>query len=311
MEDKTKNTIVDISFVLTNLIMFFVLAFTGLLNLMSFNMIAFTLIVPFIVANAFLIDYFKKSKINFYYKKHVNICRVIAITLTVIICGSPIIMVFFNRTKPFYHLKQAVYSCGLRNICEWRTREFPDFLPWECEDYYFRIKAPAPFPEATDTYACVSFYTDKQTMKKYERDLSFYYLGNPYTKVFDDSIKKVYIEDDMIYAKNQKQLDKWYRDECLRVFNERIDECLKLFDDIPMFSLKIRCMKTRWGVNNVTRRIITLNSELLRKATTLIDYVIIHELCHFYEANHSSRFWKQVELRYPKYKEARKRMKVE
>lgn len=151
----------------------------------------------------------------------------------------------------------------------------------------------------------------ESAMKKYERDLSFYYLGNPYTKVFDDSIKKVYIEDDMIYAKNQKQLDKWYKDECLRVFNERIDECLKLFDDIPMFSLKIRCMKTRWGVNNVTRRIITLNSELLKKATTLIDYVIIHELCHFYEANHSSRFWKQVELRYPKYKEARKRMKVE
>lgn len=148
-------------------------------------------------------------------------------------------------------------------------------------------------------------------MKRFERDLFFYYLGNPYTKVFDDSVKKVYIDDDMIYAKNQKQLDKWYKDECLRVFNERIDECLKLFNDIPMFSLKIRSMKTRWGVNNVTRRIITLNSELLKKAITLIDYVIIHELCHFYEANHSSRFWKQVELRYPKYKEARKRMKVE
>ena len=148
-------------------------------------------------------------------------------------------------------------------------------------------------------------------IKRFERDLSFYYLGNPYTKVFDESVKKVYIEDDMIYAKNQKQLDKWYKDECIKVFNERIDECLKLFDDIPMFSLKIRTMKTRWGVNNVTRRIITLNSELLKKAPTLIDYVIIHELCHFYEANHSSRFWAQVEKRYPYYKLARKRLRVE
>lgn len=172
MEDKTKNTIVDISFVLTNLIMFFVLAFTGLLNLMSFNLIAFTLIVPFIVANAFLIDYFKKSKINFYYKKHVNICRVIAVTLTLIIFGSPLMVLFFNRTKPFYHLKQAVYSCGYRSVIEQRTKEFPDFLPLECEDYYFRIKAPAPFPEATDTYACVSFYTDEETMKKYEQEFA-------------------------------------------------------------------------------------------------------------------------------------------
>ena len=148
-------------------------------------------------------------------------------------------------------------------------------------------------------------------MKKYERDLSFYYLGNPYTKVLDDNIKKVYLDDGMIYAKNDKQLDKWYKEECIRVFNERIDECLKLFDDIPMFSLKIRNMKTRWGVNNVTRRIITLNSELLKKDVTLIDYVIIHEICHFYEANHSSRFWKQVEKRYPNHKLARKRLKVE
>lgn len=215
MEDKTKNTIVDISFVLTNLIMFFVLAFTGLLNLMSFNMIAFTLIVPFIVANAFLIDYFKKSKINFYYKKHVNICRVIAITLTVIICGSPIIMVFFNRTKPFYHLKQAVYSCGLRNICEWRTREFPDFLPWECEDYYFRIKAPAPFPEATDTYACVSFYTDKQTMKKYEQE----FAEKGYETVNDDkTFEDIMLENGVDISELTEYCDdmEWVVDTYLR-----------------------------------------------------------------------------------------------
>ena len=70
-------------------------------------------------------------------------------------------------------------------------------------------------------------------------------------------------------------------------------------------------MKTRWGVNNVTKRIITLNSELLKKDVTLIDYVIIHELCHFYEANHSNRFWMQVEKRYPYYKLARKRLREE
>ena len=70
-------------------------------------------------------------------------------------------------------------------------------------------------------------------------------------------------------------------------------------------------MKTRWGVCNRSSNVITLNTELLKKEIDLIDYVIIHELCHFYEANHSSRFWKQVEKRYPKYKEARKRMKVE
>lgn len=150
-----------------------------------------------------------------------------------------------------------------------------------------------------------------QSEKKNETNNHFYYLGEPYTKVFDETIKKVYMEDSFIYAKNEKQFDKWYKEECMKIFTERVNRCLEMFKDIPRFQLKVRMMKTRWGVNNVTKKIITLNSELLKKDVTLIDYVIIHEICHFYEANHSSRFWAQVEKRYPYYKLARKRLRVE
>ena len=150
-----------------------------------------------------------------------------------------------------------------------------------------------------------------QSEKRNENNNHFYYLGDPYTKVIDETIKKVYIEDEYIYTKNDKMLDKWYKEECMKIFTERVNRCLEMFNDVPSFALKVRTMKTRWGVNNVTKRIITLNSELLKKDVTLIDYVIIHEICHFYEANHSSRFWAQVEKRYPYYKLARKRLRVE
>lgn len=143
-------------------------------------------------------------------------------------------------------------------------------------------------------------------VKQSEKALQFYYLGKPYTKVFDETVKKVELDDGMIYAKNERMLELWYKKECERVFSERINICLGDFVNIPKFSLKIRNMKTRWGVNNVTKKIITLNSELLKKDVSLIDYVIVHELCHFYEANHSARFWYQVSLRYPEYKRARK-----
>ena len=115
----------------------------------------------------------------------------------------------------------------------------------------------------------------------------------------------------MIYVKDNKMLDKWYKEECLKIFKDRIKAQLENFKGIPNFSLRVRKMKTRWGVNNVTKKIITLNSELLHKDVSLIDYVIVHELCHFYEANHSKRFWLEVEKRYPYYKLARKRMRVE
>lgn len=79
-----------------------------------------------------------------------------------------------------------------------------------------------------------------------------------------------------------------------------------MFEDLPEFTLRIRKMKTRWGVCNFTKKIITLNSELITKDISLIDYVIIHELCHFKHQNHSPLFWQEVEKYYPYYKKARK-----
>ncbi len=148
-------------------------------------------------------------------------------------------------------------------------------------------------------------------LNKKETDSKYHYLGEIYTIVYDSNITKTYIKDNMIFTKDNKSLAKWEHNECLNIFKSRINAMLENFYNIPEFSLRIRKMKTRWGVNNVTKRIITLNSELLKKDVTLIDYVIVHELCHFYEANHSHRFWAEVAKRYPYYKLARKRLRVE
>ncbi len=161
----------------------------------------------------------------------------------------------------------------------------------------------------TNEKALLKMY--EKFLKQSENNNNFYYLGEPYTIVIDDNVKKVFIDQDMVYTNSEKMLDKWYKNEALKIFEERLKAQVVNFNDIPEFTWKIRKMTTRWGVNNVTKRVITLNSELLKKDVTLIDYVIVHELCHFYEANHSSRFWAQVEKRYPYYKLARKRLRVE
>ena len=149
----------------------------------------------------------------------------------------------------------------------------------------------------------------EKQLKVMDRNLRFYYLGKEYTVCYDESVKEVYFDDGILYTKNEKMLEKWLKLECFRVFQDEIDKLMPQFQNIPSFQLKIRKMSTRWGVNNVTKRIITLNSELMKQDVSLIDYVIVHELCHFYEANHSSRFWYQVGLRYPDYKEARKKLR--
>jgi len=141
-----------------------------------------------------------------------------------------------------------------------------------------------------------------------DKDAYFYYLGNRYNVIYDDKVDLISFDEENVYVKDDKMLDKFYLKKCGEVFSSRLNENLKLFPNISC-GLKIRRMKTRWGVCNRKDNIITLNSELLKKDLSLIDYVIIHEICHFYHPNHSKFFWSEVSKYYPYYKRARKMLR--
>ena len=145
-------------------------------------------------------------------------------------------------------------------------------------------------------------------IKELDNNSIFYYLGKPYTIIYNKEIKKYYIEEDCIIVKDEKMLNKFYANECVRVFTKELEKYNRYFNYLPKYTLKVRKMKTRWGVCNRGNNTVTLNSELLKKDIRLIDYVVVHELSHFKEANHSDKFWYEVSLRYPNYKEARKEL---
>lgn len=97
--------------------------------------------------------------------------------------------------------------------------------------------------------------------------------------------------------------------ECLDIFTPISDLFFPLFSDLlagqkPL--LKVREMKTRWGVCNVTKRIITLNTRLAEKPLPAIEYVILHEYVHFLHPNHQAGFHAEMARLMPDYKDRRK-----
>lgn len=131
------------------------------------------------------------------------------------------------------------------------------------------------------------------------------YLGRELSLVISDNI---YIDNNIIYACDEDSAREYIYSLSYDTFKRELDKVMSMFDNLPKFTLKVRKMKTKWGVCNKKSMTVTLNTELMTKDISLIDYVIVHELCHFKYMNHSKEFWDEVSRYYPCYKEARKEL---
>lgn len=92
--------------------------------------------------------------------------------------------------------------------------------------------------------------------------------------------------------KKKKLLEDWYRKQAWRVFTERLENWLPHFERfaINQPGLMIRKMKSQWGSCTPEGK-ITLNLKLIQLPKHLIDYLIVHELSHLVELNHSGEFY--------------------
>ena len=146
----------------------------------------------------------------------------------------------------------------------------------------------------------------RKTLMKKERNDKVLYLGRELDYIY---YNKVIFDENRIFAPSIDEANKYLESICLDVFQKRMDIYTPSFANLPHFRLRVRKMKTRWGVCNRKSMTVTLNMELIHKDPYLIDYVIVHELSHFEHMDHSKAFWECVQRHYPRYKEARKELK--
>jgi len=95
----------------------------------------------------------------------------------------------------------------------------------------------------------------------------------------------------------------WYRQQAVVLFRERVAHYAPLLNVAPS-ELKLSSARTQWG-SCTARGTVHLNWQLIRLAPRLIDYVVVHELAHLVEMNHSAAFWQVVKLACPDFAKRR------
>lgn len=101
---------------------------------------------------------------------------------------------------------------------------------------------------------------------------------------------------------------RWYQHRAQQVFYERLSALLPQatwVKGIP--SLRILAMQKQWGSCSAKGNIL-LNPHLIKAPKECIDYVILHELCHLEEYNHSERFWRLLSTVMPHWREVKSKL---
>ena len=98
-------------------------------------------------------------------------------------------------------------------------------------------------------------------------------------------------------------------DEALKVIPERVEYFAKVIG-VTYGKITVRNQKTRWGSCS-SKGNLNFNCLLMMAPPEVLDYVVVHELCHRKQMNHSKAFWLEVEKVLPNYKEVRKWLKEE
>jgi len=102
-------------------------------------------------------------------------------------------------------------------------------------------------------------------------------------------------------------VERWYRAQAERLIGRKAEEVSASLG-LPYARLTIRGQRTRWGSCS-QKGTLSFNWKLMMAPEPIIDYVVVHEICHLREMNHSRNFWKLVAENCPQWREHRKWLK--
>lgn len=192
-----------------------------------------------------------------------------------------------------------------------------------------RVRVAAPMGMELDTiriYVISKLPWIRQQQKKFlgqEREAprayvnreSHYFLGKRYLlKVVPhdaaslfrvkQSTIEMYVRSGLDQDKRHAAMDEWYRSELKALVPPLIEKWEKIMG-VSVASFGIKRMKTKWGTCSIASRRIWLNLELAKKPFACIEYIVVHEMVHLLERNHTARFVALMDAFLPEWREVR------
>lgn len=156
------------------------------------------------------------------------------------------------------------------------------------------------------------------TPKQYVTGERFFYLGQeyqlavhvcvdqPHVRIIRDQIDiglPAKIPPDAYPRAARIALIAWYHDHAIARIEEYVVKYAQVLTiPVPLFTVKL--LRKRWGSCSAKNR-LNFNQNIVMAPARQIEYVVVHELCHFRHKNHSARFWHHVSSVLPDYKERR------
>lgn len=153
----------------------------------------------------------------------------------------------------------------------------------------------------------------RKRIKQYVNGESFIYMGRKYSLqiVLDDKVKlpeaklirgKLYV---YTYSKDEEivkqALENWYKDKAKEKVQERVDYYQQYFDVKPT-KVTVKEQQKRWG-SCTSKQELLFNWKCIMAPSPVLDYIVVHEMCHLIHMNHSKEFWEQLKRVLPDYED--------
>ncbi len=117
------------------------------------------------------------------------------------------------------------------------------------------------------------------------------------------------LKEDKVEEVVKKKMIQWYRQQAEEILGGRIFHYGRIMGRVPK-KIAIRTQKRIWGCCDYRTQTIHLNWQIILSPMKVIDYIVLHEMCHLFVPNHSKRFWNKVGKYMPEYDLQRKWLKI-